>query len=174
MWIIAQVLNQINMLLAVAKLHKRHWTKRKWKSHAFFICNLAAPWPALGHYRGDSHTHPMLITAFCQFVTKRSPEASYPGWVPKPSRGSSGVWTINLPICSQSLKALGHCALMFDIRTDAREICLFDTNKNILSFCFLLKNIFKLSFWFCLWDDGVLYKYEWLWNSIPFLTVFDT
>lgn len=140
-------------------------------------CFLSAIWLPHGQLWAiteETATPILCLSAFCQFVTKRSPEASYPGWVPKPSRGSSGVWTINLPICSQSLKALGHCALMFDIRTDAREICLFDTNKNILSFCFLLKNIFKLSFWFCLWDDGVLYKYEWLWNSLPFLTVFDT
>ena len=30
----------------------------------FFNCYLAAPLPALGHYRGDSLTHPMLITVF--------------------------------------------------------------------------------------------------------------
>ena len=32
----------------------------------FFFCNcyLAAPRPTSGHYRGDSLTHPMLITAF--------------------------------------------------------------------------------------------------------------
>ena len=30
----------------------------------FFNCYLAAPRPTLGHYRGDSLTHPMLITAF--------------------------------------------------------------------------------------------------------------
>ena len=30
----------------------------------FFNCYLAAPRPTLGHYRGDSLTHPILITAF--------------------------------------------------------------------------------------------------------------
>ena len=30
----------------------------------FFNCYLAAPRPTSGHYRGDSLTHPMLITAF--------------------------------------------------------------------------------------------------------------
>ena len=30
----------------------------------FFNCYLTAPRPTLGHYRGDSLTHPMLITAF--------------------------------------------------------------------------------------------------------------
>ena len=33
----------------------------------FFICYLASPRPTLGHYRGDSVTHPMLITAFTYF-----------------------------------------------------------------------------------------------------------
>ena len=33
----------------------------------FFNCYLAAPRPTLGHYRGDSLTHPMLITAFYIF-----------------------------------------------------------------------------------------------------------
>ena len=36
----------------------------------FFNCYLAAPWPTLGHYRGDSLTHPMLITAFYIFNPK--------------------------------------------------------------------------------------------------------
>ena len=38
----------------------------------FFIlnCYLAAPWPTLGHCRGDSLTHPMLITAFYIFGPK--------------------------------------------------------------------------------------------------------
>ena len=30
----------------------------------FFNCYLVAPRPTSGHYRGDSLTHPMLITAF--------------------------------------------------------------------------------------------------------------
>ena len=30
----------------------------------FFNCYLAAPRPTSGHYRGDSLTHPMLVTAF--------------------------------------------------------------------------------------------------------------
>ena len=34
--------------------------------HNFFFFNfyLVAPWLTLDHYRGDSLTHPMLITAF--------------------------------------------------------------------------------------------------------------
>ena len=35
-----------------------------WKSFFFFNYYLAAPRPTSGHYRGDSLTHPMLITAF--------------------------------------------------------------------------------------------------------------
>ena len=33
----------------------------------FFNCYLAAPRPPLSHYRGNSLTHPMLITAFLHF-----------------------------------------------------------------------------------------------------------
>ena len=37
----------------------------------FFNCYLAAPRQILGHYRGDSLTHPMLITAvFFTFLTQ--------------------------------------------------------------------------------------------------------
>ena len=36
----------------------------------FFNCYLAAPRPTLSHYRGDSLTHPMLITAFYIFEPK--------------------------------------------------------------------------------------------------------
>ena len=40
------------------------WYRRSFSN--FFIlfqnCYLAAPWPTLGHYRGGSFTHPMLIT----------------------------------------------------------------------------------------------------------------
>ena len=32
--------------------------------HHFFYCYLAAPWPILGHCRGDSFTNPMLISLF--------------------------------------------------------------------------------------------------------------
>ena len=38
----------------------------------FFICHLAAQWPTLGHYHGNSLLHPMLITEFFQFLTQMS------------------------------------------------------------------------------------------------------
>ena len=38
--------------------------------HYFFNCYLAAPRPALGHYRGGSLIHPMLITVFYIFDPK--------------------------------------------------------------------------------------------------------
>ena len=63
----------------------------------FFNCYLAAPRPTLGHYRGDSLTHLMLINAFLH-LTQGSPGASWWDWVPKPGRAPSGVWTGNLPI----------------------------------------------------------------------------
>ena len=34
------------------------------------ICYLAAPWPIVGHYWGDSHTHLMLTTALFSFDSK--------------------------------------------------------------------------------------------------------
>ena len=37
---------------------------KQYLPYFFFNCYLAAPRPTLGHYRGDSLTHPMLITAF--------------------------------------------------------------------------------------------------------------
>ena len=37
---------------------------KQYLPYIFFNCYLAAPRPTLGHYRGDSLTHPMLITAF--------------------------------------------------------------------------------------------------------------
>ena len=40
----------------------------------FLNCYLAAPRPALGHYRGDSLTHPMLISAFLHFWLKSHQE----------------------------------------------------------------------------------------------------
>ena len=33
----------------------------------FFICYLAVPRPTLGHFRGDSLTHRMLITGLFKF-----------------------------------------------------------------------------------------------------------
>ena len=37
----------------------------------FFICCLAAQWPTFDCYRGNSLTHPMLITAFGLFLAQR-------------------------------------------------------------------------------------------------------
>ena len=44
-----------------------------------FNCYLAAQQPTLGHYQGDSLTHPMLITAFLQFQPEGHPELSKDG-----------------------------------------------------------------------------------------------
>ena len=41
---------------------------------------LAAPRPCLGHYRGDSLTHPMLITPFLQFRSEGHREAQSAVW----------------------------------------------------------------------------------------------
>ena len=62
--------------LSEKKHHKEHFFDKIWlflhelMSSFFFNCYLAAPRPTLGHYRGDSLTHPMLITAFYIFDPK--------------------------------------------------------------------------------------------------------
>ena len=43
-------------------VHTNHWKTAL--LFIFFNCYLAAPRPTLGHYQGDSLTHPMLIIAF--------------------------------------------------------------------------------------------------------------
>ena len=60
----------------------------------FFLynCYLAVPRPTLGHSQGD------VNHCVCTSLTRRSPGASWRGWVPKPGRASSWFWTGNLPI----------------------------------------------------------------------------
>ena len=67
-------------------------------TNSFFIRYLADPQQTLGHYWGDCFAHPILITAFNLYLTIKSPDASYRGWVYKPSRAPSGFepWTIRL------------------------------------------------------------------------------
>ena len=57
--------------------------------YIYINCYLAAPRPTLDHYRGDSLTHPMLITLRFPFSTRGSLGASQRGWVPKPGRTDS-------------------------------------------------------------------------------------
>ena len=67
--------------------------------YIYINCYLAAPWPNLGHYQGDSLTNPMSITAFFLSIsTWRSEGASQQGWVYKPDWVPSGVWTRTLLI----------------------------------------------------------------------------
>ena len=74
----------------------------------FFNCYLAAPQPALGHYRGGSLTHPMLITCVlhikpeghwepCSEVASLSPAKRLVGF----ELGTFRFW-------SQCLNPLGH------------------------------------------------------------------
>ena len=76
-------------------LHKVNNTSTKQTS---FICNLAAPQPALGHCWAEKLTNSMLIFAFTYFDLKGTGRASQRGWVTKPSWTQSGVWTENLLI----------------------------------------------------------------------------
>ena len=46
-----------NFLTAIYLPHGQLWA----------IIQGKASWPTLGHHRGDSLTHPMLVTAFCLF-----------------------------------------------------------------------------------------------------------
>ena len=52
----------------------------------------------------------MLITASYLFLTTRSPEGFYQGWIPKPDWVASVVWAGNLPVqtWSQHLNQLGY------------------------------------------------------------------
>ena len=67
----------------------------------FFICYLTVSQFTLGHYRGEILTHPMLITTFSQFSTRRSSISSSQGWIPKlgraPQKSSSSICTLNPP-----------------------------------------------------------------------------
>ena len=56
----------------------------------FFYLPLGYPTPTLGDYRGDSITHPSLITV-CQFSTRRSPGASWRSWVQFLSQGLNSL-----------------------------------------------------------------------------------
>ena len=67
----------------------------------FCVCCLSAPRSTMGHYRAFS-----LVTMYYQFSTQTSHGASKWGWVCKPGRGPSEVWTCSLLIRFQSLKPL--------------------------------------------------------------------
>ena len=69
--------------------------------HFMNISYMAVLWPNLGHYLRDSLFHTTFISAFCLVLIRRSPEASWWDWVPKPSRAPSEGWTWNLPILQQ-------------------------------------------------------------------------
>ena len=69
---------------------------------------MAVPQPPVGHYQGNSLTHPMLIIAFYIFNPKVTGESCSEVGSPKPGWVSSGVWTRNLPILIQCLNPLGH------------------------------------------------------------------
>ena len=58
-------LSKVNSLI-MSHVPKKKLNKQQQKFFFFFFFNyyLAAPRPTSGHYRGDSLTHPMLITAF--------------------------------------------------------------------------------------------------------------
>ena len=59
--------------------------------HFFFSFSLAAPRLFFGQYQRESFIDPMLVSAFCRFLTRRSPGALLQGLVPKPK-----VWSLNL------------------------------------------------------------------------------
>ena len=65
----------------------------------FFNYYLAAPRPTSGHYRGDSLTHPMLITAFVHVRPEGHREPRSEGWVPKPGRAPSGDSDMKKTFC---------------------------------------------------------------------------
>ena len=54
-------------------------------------------------FLGKMSRYAMLISEVIQVSTWRSPEVLQRGWVPKPGRVTSGIWTRNLPIYLQLL-----------------------------------------------------------------------
>ena len=64
---IAQTLSTIILRIAKSLGLSREPSKKCQKQNIFFNFYLAVPRPTLGHYREDSLTHPMLITAFLHF-----------------------------------------------------------------------------------------------------------
>ena len=97
----------------------------------FFNCHLAAPRPTLGHYRGSSLTHPMLITCvfhiqhegYCEprnEVGSLSPAEHLVGF----ERGIFWFW-------SQHLNPLGHFVVqLMLIPTNAQQYLLFSNHMN--------------------------------------------
>ena len=74
----------------------------------FVVCYLAAPWPTLDHYWGDSLNHLMLITVFnLSIISPKVTGSLIKSCVPKPSGASSGLWTGNLQINLQCLDPPG-------------------------------------------------------------------
>ena len=90
---------------------------------SFYTYYLAAPQPTLSHYQGGSLTHPMLFTAFSQFLTQRSPSPVT----------SSGISTRVLHIHLQCLDQLGHspqiCFDCFALFIRKTEIFRYTTLK---------------------------------------------
>ena len=73
----------------------------------FSNCYLAAPWPTLGHFRGASLTHPILITAFLHFRPEGHQEPRNP--VEQLVRFELGTFWFLL----QRLNPLGHSPQKF-------------------------------------------------------------
>ena len=75
----------------------------------FFHYYLANPGPTLGHYRGDSLTHPMLITAFYIFDPKVTGSL-----VPRlgPEARPSAQWGLNREPSNSYYNALTHQATL--------------------------------------------------------------
>ena len=79
----------------------------------FFNCYLAAPWPTLGHYRGDSLTHPMLITAgfFLHFRPEGHREPHNEVGSLSPAKHLVGFELRTFRFLLQQLNPLGHSPL---------------------------------------------------------------
>ena len=69
---VENISENLQSFLEISPVQKEDPPSHKQQDHAFFFFffffffnyYLAAPRPTSGHYRGDSLTHPMLITAF--------------------------------------------------------------------------------------------------------------
>ena len=87
--------------------------------NSFFNFFLAAPRPTLGHCRGDSLTHPMLITAFylVQPVGHREPRGKVGALSPAERLAAFELGTFRFQM--QHLYLLDHSPLNFSVSANA-------------------------------------------------------
>ena len=108
----------------------------------FFNCYLAAPRPTLGHYRGDSFNHPMLITAFYIFDPRvigslvaerlvRIVPATFRFWLQRLNPlGHIRIWIIYIKILKKNVVAHVFLKVKYRLSTNLELAILCDQELN--------------------------------------------